>query len=313
MEDRILLKFIKNEASDEEVRQVVEWVKESPEHQRYLDSLDFVDSALLFWEPKLKKQVSDAPRLRIVDWRTAARWASLAAAVLILGLFSGYILTEYTLSRMPEVAYISSNGQSALCLMDGTKVWLTPGSKLTYPARFRGRERSVTLSGEAIFEVTPDRKHPFVVRTFACSAKVLGTKFDIVADEARNRFSAALLSGRLQITHPESNESVILSPNEIVHLSDGGLVKRQLKDTDSYRWNDGIIDLRGLSFEEIVRCYEANFNVKIRIERDRMPSVDFGWGKIFITSGIEHAMEVLRHGADFEYTFDRNSNTITIR
>lgn len=197
--------------------------------------------------------------------------------------------------------------------MDGTEVWLTPGSKLTYPALFRGKERNVTLSGEAIFEVTPDEKHPFIVHTFACSAKVLGTKFDIIADETRNRFSAALLSGRLQIIHPGSNRSVILVPNEIVHLCNGRLIKQPLKDMDNYRWKDGIINLRGLSFEEIIQRLEANFNIKFIIERNPMPSVDFGWGKIFISSGIEHAMEVLQHGADFEYTFDRSNHTITIK
>ncbi len=313
MEDRILLKFLQNKASDEEVRQVVEWVKESPEHQRYLDSLDFIDSALLFWRPKLKAEVFDTPRSRTINWRTAVRWASSIAAILIIGLLSGYIFTEYRLSRIPEITYISSNSQSSLCLMDGTEVWLTPGSKLTYPALFRGKERNVTLSGEAIFEVTPDEKHPFIVHTFACSAKVLGTKFDIIADETRNRFSAALLSGRLQIIHPGSNRSVILVPNEIVHLCNGRLIKQPLKDMDNYRWKDGIINLRGLSFEEIIQRLEANFNIKFIIERCPMPSVDFGWGKIFISSGIEHAMEVLQHGADFEYTFDRSNHTITIK
>jgi len=313
MENRILLKFLQNKASDEEVQQVVKWVKESPEHQRYLNSLDFIDSALLVWESKLKTEAFDTPRSRIINWRTAVRWASSIAAILILGLFSGYIFTEYNMSRIPEVTYISSNSQSTLCLMDGTKVWLTPGSKLTYPTQFRGKERNVTLSGEAIFDVTSDKKHPFIVHTFACSAKVLGTKFDIIADESRNEFSAALLSGRLQITHSESNESIILSPNEIVHLFNGNLVKRHLPDTDNYQWKDGIINLRGLSFGEILQRLESNFNVKFIIECKQMPTVDFGWGKIFISSGIEHAMEVLRHGADFEYTFDRSNNTITIR
>lgn len=311
MEDRILIRFLQNEATEEEVRSVVEWVKESPENQRYLDSLDFVDSALLFWGPKLRR-LEEASRARTLAWRTALRWMSSVAAVLALGLCSGYFFTEYNESRIPEITYVSSNSQSTLCLMDGTKVWLTSGSTLTYPTRFRGKERNVKLEGEAIFDVTPDREHPFVVETFACSAKVLGTRFDIVADESRNEFSAALLSGKLRITHSETKNSVILSPNEIVRLSDGNLVKQHLEDTEDYRWKDGIINLRGLTFMEIIRRFEANFNVKFIIRSDRLPTADFGWGKVFVSSGIEHAMEVLQYGADFEYTYDRSDNTITI-
>lgn len=312
MDDRILIRFLQNEASEEEVREVVKWAKESPENQRYLNSLDFVDSALLFWGPKLRRRSLNERRTRMPDWRTAVKWVSSVAAVLLLGLCSGYLFLEYDLSRLPEVTYVSSNSQSTLCLTDGTKVWLTPGSRLTYPTRFRGKERNVKLSGEAIFDVTPDRKHPFVVETFACSAKVLGTHFDIVADESHNEFSAALLSGRLQITHAETKNSVILLPNEIVRLSNGTLVKQPLKDRENYQWKDGIINLRGLTFMEIVQRFEANFNVRFVIRCEKLPTVDFGWGKVFISSGIEHAMDVLQHGADFDYTFDRAENTITI-
>lgn len=314
MEDRILIKFLQNTASEAEIEKVIAWVKESPENQHYLDSLDFVDSALLFWEPKLKqKRIKTSHIPKITKWRTTVQWISSIAAVLILGLCSGYFFMEYKMSSIPEMTYISSNSQSTFCLMDGTKVWLTPGSKLTYPTQFRGKERNVKLSGEAIFEVTHDPKHPFVVHTFACSAKVLGTKFDIIANESQNEFSAALLSGRLQITHLNSNSSIILSPNEIVHLFNGSLIKQHLEDTENYLWKDGIINLRGLTFMEIVHRFETNFNVKFIIQCTKLPTVDFAWGKVFISSGIEQAMEVLQYGSDFEYTFDRNNNTITIK
>ena len=78
-------------------------------------------------------------------------------------------------------------------------------------------------------------------------------------------------------------------------------------------WTEGIINLRGLKFEEIVRKLEANFHVRFVVERDRMPSVNFGWGKVAVSSGIEHALEVLRYGSDFEYDYDRNAGVVTIR
>ncbi len=43
MEDRILLKFLRNKASELEIRQVLEWVETSPKNWHYLNSLDLVD------------------------------------------------------------------------------------------------------------------------------------------------------------------------------------------------------------------------------------------------------------------------------
>ncbi len=40
MEDRLLFKFLKNEASAKEVREVLDWLDESPANREYLNALD---------------------------------------------------------------------------------------------------------------------------------------------------------------------------------------------------------------------------------------------------------------------------------
>ena len=46
MEDRLLFKFLKNEASAKEVREVLDWLDESPANREYLNALDEADFAL---------------------------------------------------------------------------------------------------------------------------------------------------------------------------------------------------------------------------------------------------------------------------
>jgi len=43
-------------------------------------------------------------------------------------------------------------GQTQLLLADGTKVWLNSASSITYPTVFSGKDRRVTITGEAYFE-----------------------------------------------------------------------------------------------------------------------------------------------------------------
>ena len=40
-----------------------------------------------------------------------------------------------------------------MVLEDGSRVWLNSASELRYPVRFTGKNRQVTLEGEAYFEV----------------------------------------------------------------------------------------------------------------------------------------------------------------
>ena len=315
MEDITLLKFIRNEATPQELEEVLDWLDASPENRKYLDSLDDADFALDLWERKLRDTQREPAALRPLRWRRIARWATSAAAVILLGLGSGFFLYKHQIARITgqRLETMAPKGQRMqVTLGDGTSVWLNAGSSIAYPPIFAGKERRVRLSGEAIFEVVHDEKCPFVVETFACDARVLGTRFDIVADEESGTFSAALLEGKLQLVNRMSDETILMTPNEIVRMRHGKLYRQQLSDHDDYLWPEGIISLKGLSFGELMARLERAFNVRIVIKRAQVPDANFGWGKIAVSSGVEHALEVLQCAADFDYEIDKDSGVITI-
>ena len=52
-----------------------------------------------------------------------------------------------------------------MILSDGTWVYLNAESVITYPQKFVGEKREVTLEGEAYFQVTASKERPFVVKT----------------------------------------------------------------------------------------------------------------------------------------------------
>ena len=47
-----------------------------------------------------------------------------------------------------------------IVLSDGTEVWMNASSRLSFPTRFSGSRRAVTLEGEAYFKVARDEQHP---------------------------------------------------------------------------------------------------------------------------------------------------------
>ena len=82
---------------------------------------------------------------------------------------------------------------------------------------------------------------------------------------------------------------------------------------DDYLWTEGMISIKGLSFGELMHKFEKSFGVKIRIDRVRMPEVDYNHGKIRISDGVDSALRLLQMASDFTYTRSEDNGTIVIR
>lgn len=91
-------------------------------------------------------------------------------------------------------------GQYQLVLPDGSKVWLNAVSSIRYPASFTGTERRVEITGEAYFEVTHNKKMPFVVTANGTDVTVLGTHFNVNAYSYENAQRVTLLEGSVRVS-----------------------------------------------------------------------------------------------------------------
>lgn len=175
--------------------------------------------------------------------------------------------------------------QIRVTLNDGSVLDLNSGSRIVYPSIFVGKERRIQLYGEAMFDVKSDADRPFIVETFACDVKVLGTHFNVIADEAKNLFSTALFRGKVAVLNHSSNESVLMTENSVINLKNGHLQIAPIEDPDEYRWPEGIITLNRMSFNQITEKLEKYYDVKIIIERSEMPVIKYQSCKIRVSDG----------------------------
>lgn len=91
-------------------------------------------------------------------------------------------------------------GTYQIILPDGTKVWLNAQSSLKFPATFSGVDsRKVELKGEAYFEVSKDKKKPFLVHAGRQQVQVLGTHFNINAYDDSEGIRTTLLEGSVKV------------------------------------------------------------------------------------------------------------------
>ena len=131
------------------------------------------------------------------------RISAVAASVTLLFGISNYISFHegYKKLNSQMIEMVNPMGmRSSVVLSDGTKVILNAGTTLSYPAAFVSGQREVKVNGEAFFEVSHDKEHPFIVSAENVKVKVLGTKFNVKAyddDDDKvgvTRFFMALIS-----------------------------------------------------------------------------------------------------------------------
>lgn len=133
---------------------------------------------------------------------------SLAAAVLLL-LVS--ILT-YKSYLSPDV-YYAKESETTVILKDNTQVTLYKGAKLTVEKSFPSDTREVVLEGNAVFNVSKSKIHPFIVHAGSYQAKVLGTVFKV--NQIGSTFNIDLYEGKVQVSKTgKPKESFIILPKE---------------------------------------------------------------------------------------------------
>ncbi|MBB4037746.1 ferric-dicitrate binding protein FerR (iron transport regulator) [Dysgonomonas hofstadii] len=316
MEKELLLRFLKCETTPEEEKLLIDWLDADPENQKELDAMQLMMEGLALCAPEIKEMNASVPSRRTSLLVKLSRVSIAASIAIIIVAGIGYKYFQNTLnglSSQKTTVEVPDGQRINMTLGDGTEVWLNAGAKLEYPSVFSGEERRVRISGEVMFDVEHDTKHPFIVETFACDIEVLGTKFNIEAYESDNFFSAALMKGSIKLTNRlKKDNPIIMKVNDKVLLVDGYLQLKKIENHDEYLWPEGIISIHNIGFEELMAKFERTYNVQIDIRSKNMPNINYSRGKIRVSDGIDHALRVLQDASNFSYKKDPETGVITI-
>jgi ferric-dicitrate binding protein FerR (iron transport regulator) len=184
----------------------------------------------------------------------------------------------------------------SLTLSDGTRVWLNTESTLTYPVVFNGKERRVTISGEAYFEVSPNADKPFLVTRGNDEVTVLGTHFNFRAYGDEEEVKVALLEGSVKVSELSTRDSKIISPGEQVsvaqHTSAPELKVRENVDLDIVTaWKNGIFHFDQEGITDIMLQLGRWYDVDVIYEGNKSP--DLFTGIIKRNNNISQVLKLL--------------------
>lgn len=310
MNRKVLHRFFAGTASFEEEEAVCDWVDASDKNREELIRERKYFDVLLLHKAKNSSMAQSGRRFSLPF--VIGESLKIAAAISVLVVSALYIYNNVA-KPAPVLAMnkiVVPPGQRAnLTLSDGTNVWLNACSELAYPASFTEESRSVSLKGEAYFDVSKDAEHPFIVQTNQCDIKVLGTKFNVQADESDCEFSAALLEGSIELTNKMNpGPSILLAPMQKAEWTGGKMVVDSIRNLDNYRWKEGLICFEDIRFADLMKRFEKTYDIRIVIRNKSLHDYKCS-GKCRVSDGVDFILQVLQRSTRF--TFSRNDdNTI---
>jgi transmembrane sensor len=219
----------------------------------------------------------------------------------VLAIQSGTRLTNrngeivYEGKANPDAAFntltTSKGKQYQLVLSDGSKVWLNAASSIRYPATFPGNAREVEITGEAYFEIAPDRLRPFTVTVNGVKVNVLGTRFDINGYTDEPAVRTTLLDGAVQVSAGGTEK--MLKPGEQAQTDKEGhtRVSAQADADGVIGWKEGYFSFDNTDLATVMREIARWYDVDV-VYQGPVPDRRFG-GEISRNSNASQVLKIL--------------------
>lgn len=173
--------------------------------------------------------------------------------------------TEGSLGNTITNTLSTAKGETyQLKLPDGSMVHLNAASSLSYsPSLRENGRRVVELRGEGYFEISKDKKHPFIVKTDKQEVEVLGTHFNINAYKDEPAITT-LLEGSVKVR--KSDEQTLLKPGEQSIVTNHKLSVSKANISEAIAWKDGYFNFFEEPIESIMRKISRWYDVEIIYE-----------------------------------------------
>lgn len=203
-------------------------------------------------------------RSKVVPMRTRPNYLlRIAAGLAILAI--GVLVFRNQLSDTSKLQALTTPTDSTLeqTLADGSKIALNRSSELSFNADFSKKERRVSLSGEAFFQVQRDENRPFIIETATAQVKVLGTTFNVRAYPDEEIFEVFVASGKVRVEINDTDQPVELNKGEFFRFNKA--TNKEVRGSDSAGvpavWHTGILSFKGQPIPAILEGMERLYGI----------------------------------------------------
>lgn len=278
--DSLVVRFLSEELSGEEMLQFREALAEDPdlemrldEFKKLWDSMDGMagqgsydmDAEWDLMRGKIPDFLEDAGAGAKV--RSLLHYTYRIAAVLVTGLV--FAFAWIYVSRYAGTEVVTAGMEAVeLMLEDGTQVVLNRESKIRYKKHLNGESREIRLAGEAWFDVARDTSRPFIIDAGAAMVEVLGTSFNVNAYRGNPLVEIMVESGVVAVSAKEDrgDQIVLKAGNSGSYNSSSHELRLEPSfNPNKISWKTRELYFDDTPLKEAAKLIEKVYGVSIRI------------------------------------------------
>lgn len=281
-EKGLILRFLKKEATQEELLELQDWLRQSKENVQYFDQQNAIFQKELAaqrltperiaesWEKISNKIDSDKKSTTPVVALLRSNFFRVAAsisvvAILLWKFFPGKELQTITPAD-DKIVLKSTNRNSPVVLPDSTLVWLNANSTIEYAKTF-SENREVNLKGEGFFDVRKKGKQTFVVKTAHFSIQVKGTRFNVQAYESEIE-NATLEEGAIEFQLHGGSQTYAMAPGDQITINNTAqtIIRKKVDPYNFTAWKEEKLVFDNTPLSDIILKIENRYKVDIIID-----------------------------------------------
>lgn len=198
-----------------------------------------------------------------------SRLLKIAAAALVfagLGVAALYVGTSDSSARQIIASTGDDQKNQVVSLPDGSLITMNRNTTLSYKPGFGKRNRHVSLTGEAFFEIAPDKTKPFIIDAGKAKVTVTGTSFNVITDNINSAVEVFVTSGTVVLTDNGGARDLTLEPGYIGTMDLNHAEKNLNRDPNYMSWNTGKLDYDGQSLDVVFRDLKRVYNMDIKTD-----------------------------------------------
>lgn len=323
--EELLGRYLSSECTDSELAEIKHWIEECPENARLLLELERtdalareglgrrgLDSETSKAFTKLNRRIIVHDELRQERRRRSWIWGGVAAAAvvgLIITVAAGFLFRQKT----EMVTLTAAANPVETTLPDGTRVWLNKYTSIVYPEDFM-ESRYVRLDGEAYFEVTHDKEHPFTVDGNYIDVTVLGTKFTFRSSRGDAFSFVSLDEGSVKVKEMEGDECFVLKPGQkaLYDPKQGLLTVSDANTALDAVWINNNIPFKNASIREIAGALEQLYGTKVNVDPRVSTNATYS-GAAMKYDSLDTTLNMLSNTLPISYTIHNGEVWISAR
>jgi transmembrane sensor len=193
---------------------------------------------------------------------TILKIAAVALILLSIGTAVIYMNNSGILSKKITVVALNDQKNILVSLPDGSSVYLNRNSEFSYRRNFGRKVRNVKLTGEAFFEISPDKSKPFVIDAGKARIKVVGTSFNVITNNRESAVEVFVKTGIVQLYDNSGSQSIQLNPGYVGIVNSKTSAKTMNTDPNYLSWKTNYLyysnEKLSVVFKDLKRVYNMN-------------------------------------------------------